>query len=87
MAQGMPEFLSSRGMKGFQRYEGDLQGNGMIGEAHLGKWKLSSEIRFLKSRKSLETAAAQALPLQSLVEDFERRKRPLYEFGEQEPDP
>ena len=70
------------GNEGIPRYEETSEGNGMIGEAHLGKGKLSAEIRFLKSRESLETAAAQALPLQSLVEDFEWRKRPLDEFGD-----
>ena len=39
-----------------------------------GEREFTAEVAFLKTRKSFEATAAQTLPLQSLVEDFEGRK-------------
>src|ERR1700739_1826451 len=66
------------GVPGDERY---VERNSLVGEANFGEGKLTAEVAFLKARKPLKPAAAQTLSLQSLVKDFERRKRAFDQLG------
>ena len=46
-------------------------------KSNLGKRKFPAEIALLETRKSFRTTAPQSLPLQSLVENLERREMAL----------
>ena len=77
ITHGIPEFLSSSGMNGFQPVTLHLQRNGCIGERRLAKRIFSFEYAFRKARKSFEAASPQALPLQALIENLERAETAL----------
>src|SRR5438477_9982522 len=59
----------------FQRY-------GCIAERSFSKWIFALERTLLKAREAFETAAAQALTLQTLIENLERGKRPFDQPGD-----
>ncbi len=54
-------------------YQGDIEGNGRVGQPDLGERKFTAEVALFKARKPLGAAASQTLSLETLIEYFERR--------------
>ena len=64
------------------RYERHIERDSLVRKADLGEGEFTAKVALFKARKALGAAAAQSLPLQALVEDFEGGERTFNELGD-----